>query len=102
MITSLFLVNIVKLGHLIVCDITMSFTSISHSVIGLRHYRASGKLIQVHLKPRKLHRVFTQRYLGKLKNDPSLDKLIGMALKYVNNAFLLYSHIIFFSPIKHW
>ena len=59
----------------------MSFTSISHSVIGLRHYRASGKLIQVHRKPRTLHRVFTQRYLGKLKNDPSLDKLIGMALK---------------------
>ena len=83
-----FLVNIVKLGHLIVCDITMSFTSIiSHSVIGLRHYRASGKLIKVHLKPSKLHRVFTQRYLGKLKKDPSLDKLIGLVLKCVKNAF---------------
>ena len=58
----------------------MSFTSIN--VIGLRHYRASGKLIQVHRKPRTLHRVFTQRYLGKLKNDPSLDKLIGMRLYY--------------------
>ena len=69
------------------CDITMSFTSISHSVIGLRHYRASVKLIQVHLKPRKLHRVFTQRYLGKLKKDPSLDKLISLVLKCVKNAF---------------
>ena len=78
----------------------MSFTSISHSVIGLRHYRASGKLIQVHRKPRTLHRVFTQRYLGKLKNDPSLDKFIGMALKCVNNAFLLYSHIIFLAPLN--
>ena len=56
-------------------------------MIGLKHYRASGKLIQVHLKPRKLHRVFTQRYLGKLKKDPSLVKLIGMALKWVNAFF---------------
>lgn len=66
----------------------MSFTSISHSVIGLRHYRASGKLIQVHRKPRTNHRVFTQRYLGKLKNDPSLDKLIGMRLYFALNFYL--------------
>ena len=66
----------------------MSFTSISHSVIGLRHFRASGKLIKVHLKPRALHRIY-------LKNYPSLDKLIGMVLKFVKNAFLLYLNINF-------
>ena len=73
----------------------MSFTSIIHSVIGLRHYRASGKLIRVHRKPRTLHRIFTQRYLGKLENGPSLDELIGMVLKCVKNAFLLYLNINF-------